>query len=120
MTPPRSRSENLRATNHRLSVCLQSMFASRSSMMVTPEHMSLLLSELLRVGAELRAKPIPDKGSDPELDEQMETYRLHVQRLRELLPSIHGHLLAERSRLEAQRARVRAAAEWATTSRQTL
>jgi hypothetical protein len=117
---PRSRSENLRVTNRHLSACLDKMFAGRNSMLVTPEHMSLLLSELLRAGAELRSNPLPDKGNDPDLDQQLETYRLNVERLRELLPSIHSHLLAERSRLATQRARVRAVTEWATASRQTL
>jgi hypothetical protein len=40
--------------------------------------------------------------------------------LRDLLPSLHRQLLAERSRLEAQRSRVQSAAQWARASRQTL
>jgi hypothetical protein len=92
--------------------------------------MAALLSELLRAGAALRAEPIPAKGkgngndngnsNDPELDSELELYRRNVERLRDLLPSIHRQLLAERARLEAQRARVRSAAEWARASRQTL
>jgi len=65
------------------------------------------------VGARLRAEPLPTKGTDSELDQELEQYRRNVERVRELLPSIHGQLLAERARLGAQRARVRSAAEWA-------
>jgi len=122
MTPlPLSRSQNLRDTNHRLRFWLESMVASHGQLApATPEHMAALLSELLRVGAGLRAEPIPAKGQDPELDGELEKYRRNVERLRELLPSIHSQLLGERARLEAQRTRVRSAAEWARASRQTL
>jgi hypothetical protein len=89
-------------------------------MLVTPDLMGALLSELLRVGSELRAKPVPAKGADPAWDEELEAYRNHVERLRALLPSIHSQLLAERARLETQQSRVRAAAAWAHASRQTL
>jgi hypothetical protein len=119
MMPPRL--ENLRGTNHRLSFWLDSMVAQPGRPSgATPEHMSALLSELLRAGAELRAQPLPPRGNDPELDREIAEYRGHVQRLRDFLPSLHSHLLAERARLEAQRARVRSAAEWARASRQTL
>jgi hypothetical protein len=116
-----SLAQNLRVTNGRLRFWLDSM-ADRHEQpaLVTPEHMAALLSELLRTGAGLRAEPIPAKGNDPELDRELEKYRCNVERLRELLPSIHRQLLVERTRLEAQRARIRSAAEWAHASRQTL
>ena len=113
--------ENLRGTNQRLSLWLDSMVPQPGRPAgATPEHMSALLSELLRAGAELRAEPLPPRGDDPELDREVAEYRGHVERLRDFLPSLHTHLLAERARLEAQRARVRSAAEWARASRQTL
>lgn len=115
-----SRSQNLRATNRRLRFWLDSMVPDSGKMAVTPEYMAALLSELLRAGAELRSESIPAKGSDPELDCELETYRRNVEQLREVMPAIHRHLLAERARLEAQRERVRSAAEWARASRQTL
>jgi hypothetical protein len=116
-----SLSHNLRDTNHRLRFWLESMVPGLGQpTCAMPEHMAALLSELLRAGAGLRAKPLPAKGADPELEAELEMYRSHVERLRELLPRIHDHLLAERARLEAQRTRVRSAAEWARTSRQTL
>jgi hypothetical protein len=88
--------------------------------LITPEHIAALLSELVRVGAGLRAQPLPRKGSDLELDEELDTYRRNVEQLRQLLPSIHTQLLIERARIEAQWARIQSAAQWARTSRETL
>ena len=116
-----SLSHNLRDTNHRLGFWLDSMVCGPGQpAFATPEHMAGLLSELLRAGAGLRAEPLPAKGDDLELDAELENYRIHVERLRELLPSIHSRLLVERAQLEAQRTRVQSAAEWARASRQTL
>jgi len=116
-----SRAEELRETNGRMRVLLDTTLARQEqSAFTTPEQMAALLSELLRAGAVLRVAPLPAKGSDPELDAELHEYRLHVERLRELLPSIHHQLLAERARLEAERTRVRSTAEWARASRQTL
>ena len=116
-----SHAQNIRDTNRRLSFLLADVPANPGlSAVATPEHMAALLAELLRAGAALRAEPRPAKGSDLELDTELDEYRRHVERLRELLPSIHRQLLAERARLEAQRTRVRSAAEWARASRQTL
>jgi hypothetical protein len=124
-----SLSQSLRETNHRLSFWLDSMVAAHGQLaLATPEHMAALLSELLRAGAELRVKPLtpgkdnPELNSalDPDLERELAEYRRHIDRLRQLLPSIHTKLLGERARLEAQRARVRSAAEWARASRQTL
>jgi len=112
---------SLRDTNRRLGPWLDSITSRPGNpAAATPEQLTAVLSELLRVGALLRAQPLPPHGDDPDLDGELAQYRLQVERLRALLPSIHRHLLAERARLEAQRARVRSAAEWARASRQTL
>jgi hypothetical protein len=116
-----SRAETLRETNQRLRHWLDCMITQRGQLTAaTPDRITALLSELSRAGAELRAQPIPATGTDPELDRELELYRRHVERLREILPSIHSQLLVERARLEAQRVQVRSAAEWARASRQTL
>jgi hypothetical protein len=116
-----SLSHHLRDTNHRLRFWLDSLAPRPGQpMTATPEHMAALLSELLRAGAKLRIEPPPAPGANPALDHELQQYRCNVELLRELLPSIHGQLLAERARLEAQRARVQSAAEWARASRQTL
>lgn len=102
-----SLSHSLRNTNRRLGSWLDSMIPGPGqSIIITPEHMAGLLSELLRAGAVLRARPLPAKGDDPELDRELERYRNHVERLRELLPSLHRNLLMERARLEARRSAV--------------
>lgn len=115
-----SRSQELYETNQHMRFWLDSISQQGHPAVAASEHMAALLSELSRVGGRLRAEPLPAKGSDPELDAELDEYRCHVERLRELLPSIHRQLLAERARLEAQRTRVRSAAEWARASRQTL
>jgi hypothetical protein len=114
-------SETLRETNQHLRHWLDYTITERGQLnAATPDHITALLSELSRAGAELRAQPFPAKGTDPELDRELEHYRRNVERLREILPFIHSQLLVERARLEAQRTRVQAAAEWARASRQTL
>ncbi len=112
---------HLRATNARLGFCLDSLIPGPGeSVAATPERMSALLSELLHTGAALRAHPLPRRGSDVELDAEFDRYRTHVERLRQILPSLQRYLMAERSRLERQRNRIHAVTEWAQASRQTL
>jgi hypothetical protein len=111
---------NLRETNRRLSFWLDAIVMPREQAVTTPEQMAGLLSELLRAGTWLRDEPLPATGTDDDLNLELERYRGNVERLRDLLPSIQTQLLAERARLEAQRARVQSAAEWARASRQAL
>jgi hypothetical protein len=112
--------ENLRDTNRRLTFWLDSMGNGRGPSFPTPEDMAALLSELLRAGAGLRSRPTSSHSADAEFDREISIYRGLVERLRELLPSIHSQLLAERARIEGQRARVQSAAQWVRASRQTL
>jgi len=113
--------QTLRDTNLRLRLRLARLLPSSGGpAAASPEAISELLTELLDAGASLRAEPLPETGTDPELDREREEYRRQLERLRELLPSIHDQLLAERARLEEQRARVQSAAQWALVSQQTL
>lgn len=115
------RAQALHESNQRLNFCLESLIASDGQPVVaTPAQMAALLSELLQAGGTLRLEPLPAPGSDPEFDRVLAAYRGHVEQLRDLLPALHRQLLAERSRLEGQRARIESAAEWARASRQTL
>src|SRR5580704_18944737 len=80
-----SRVQTLRETNRRLPEWLDVVVARQEQAAVaTPEQMSGLLSELLKAGEELRAEPIPKKGIDPELDDELEKYRLNVERLQRM------------------------------------
>lgn len=113
-------SQTLRESNRRLSAWLDNMIPVPGKIVATPDCMGALLSELMRIGSQLRSGPLPAAGNDPAWDAELATYRRHLERLRDLLPSIHSHLLAERARIEAERARIGAAAQWARASRQTL
>lgn len=110
----------MRNSNRRLSFCLDGIAAKHGREVVTPEQMGALLSELLAAGAGLRAQPLPVRGNDLELDNELAEYRRQVVRLRDFLPSIHRALLTEKARIEAQRSRLQSATEWARASRQTL
>jgi hypothetical protein len=113
--------ETLRDSNRRLSLLLNGVAVPSGQVgVVSPEQMAALLSELLHTGATLRTQPPVTSGNDLELGCELGRYRCHVERLRELLPSLHVQLLQERSRLESQRARVGSAVQWARASRQTL
>ena len=91
----------LRDTNHRLGSWLDDLVSSPESPVVAkPEQLTAILSELLKTGAAMRAEPMPQAGTDPDLDAELALYRGYVERLRALLPSIHNQLLLERARLE--------------------
>jgi ABC-type nitrate/sulfonate/bicarbonate transport system substrate-binding protein len=113
---------NLRETNGRLILLLDSLFpcsaqTGTAALVVTPEQMSGLLSELMRAGQWLRSMPDETTAA---LEQEVSAYRKQVKRLRTLLPAIHSTLLRERARLERERDRVRSTAEWARLSRQIL
>jgi hypothetical protein len=108
--------EDLRETNSRLHFWLDSMMPS-AQRVPAARQMAGVLSELMRAGAWLRQLP---EEREPALADELTAYRKNVERLREMLPTIHRALLEERSRLETERARVGSAAEWARRSRETL
>jgi len=114
--------QELRKTNSRLGFWLGTLLPDGTQPFAqarpaTPQQMAGLLSELMRAGVWLRGLPC-ERG--PELEQELSDYRKNVERLRQLLPAIHSILLAERARLERERARVESAAEWARRSHQTL
>ena len=94
----------------------RSELAFSASPVPTPDQMSGVLSELLRAGEYLRSRP---REGNPELENELADYRHQLVRLRDHLPLIHRSLLNERARLEHERERVQAAAEWARASRVT-
>ncbi len=83
----------------------------------SPQQMSELLSGLMRAGQWLRVLPPNREGN---LEQELCEYRTEVERLRACLPAIQATLLAERSRLEKERARLNGTASWAQASRQTV
>jgi hypothetical protein len=117
-----SLSQNLRQTNHRLRFWLDRFVPKPAAPLplATPEQMTAILSELLRAAEWLHTAQTAAREKDPDLDAEIREYRANVVWLHELLPGMHVRLLAERARLEVERSRVRATAEWARASRQTL
>ena len=114
--------ENLQGSNSRLSQCLDHLDSEATPVTAqpsaaTPRQIGTLLSELMRAGQWLRNLP---EQKDPQLEQELKAYRANVERLRDLLPTIHRGLLAEKARLEQERTRVAGAAEWLKRSRQTL
>lgn len=111
--------ENLRETNRRLRDCLEGLAPDEAhSTALTAQLISELLSELLRNGTLLR-RGLPEP-QDPQLSAELAEYRRNLERLRDRMPAIHSHLLAERARLEAERSRIESAMEWAQGSRETF
>lgn len=115
-------SHDLRKTNQRLHLLMDNVSAQQEqARAVSPQVMSALLSELLAVGVKLRQPETPGAISDREdLARELEEYRCHIERLRDLLPAIQQHLLAERARIESERLRLQSAARWARASREVL
>jgi hypothetical protein len=114
--------EHLRETNTRLCIWLKDLVPDSDPEPIqahaaTPRQMASLLAELMRAGQCLRELP---SEPDVALETEVNQYRKNVERLRDLMPAIHGALLRERARLEQERARVESAAEWVRRSRQTL
>lgn len=111
--------QNLRETNTRLRFWLEGLApedAHRAR--PTPQVISGLLSELLRIGECLRGGP--PAQPDTQLQAELEEYRGNIQRLRDRMPAIHRHLLEERARMESERTRIEAAMEWARGSLRTF
>jgi hypothetical protein len=86
---------------------------------IRPQDFSDLLSEILRA-AELLRHPSAHSGAGPAFDRELLEYRDNLERLKHFLPELHGHLLAEKSRLETARTHLGSAAAWAGASKETL
>jgi hypothetical protein len=110
--------DNLHEATSRLNFWLNELAANPTkSTPASPRQMAGVLSELMRAGDCLRGLPAE---RDLKLQEEVNDYRRTVERLRESMPAIQRALLRDRARLEQERGRVVAAAEWAQRSRQTL
>jgi hypothetical protein len=78
-------------------------------------ELSALLSEMAPIWAEA-----PDlRRTHPELHDQLNLYKLHLQDLSVMLHRLRSMLLAQRAQMETQRAQVAAVSQWATALQQT-
>jgi hypothetical protein len=82
---------------------------------ITSQQLAGFFTELLRAGEWLRLNP----QRDARLEEAVQEYRSHIERLQSLLPTLQAHLLAEKAQLEAERAQLKAATAWAEAARKT-
>ena len=97
-SPSYSWSQQLHDTNQRLLHWLDSSCGELGQpRLATPDHITALLSEMLRAGTQLRAHAIPEKGTDPELEAELEQYRVNVERLR-AGAAIHPQPASDRTR----------------------
>lgn len=112
--------ETLRQVNEYLSSALVRLRPDRKeSSTIRPHDFSDILSQLLRASECLRGVA-PHTEAAAALEKEALEYRGNLQKLKDLLPDLHGRLLAERSRLETARNHVVAAVAWARASEKTL
>lgn len=122
MPVPKQLTVELHETNCRLRALLENVSSgcappAQGQRAATPEQMSGLLHELQLVHKLLEARP---QQIEEGLEGEMSEYRILVEWLRDLLPSIHNVLVSERGRLELQCKRIRTASDWTRSSQQTL
>ena len=86
---------------------------------VHPEELASILAELVRAADTLRSIA-PGSTIDAELEREIADYRANVQQLAEVMPSLYGRLLAEKSRLEQKRTRLETATAWAKSEKITF
>ena len=107
--------ERVQHANRDLGQLVEMLTANDGCIRITPEHLSILLSELLRVGERVQSEGIPE--NDPALFVALHQYRKLLEQVRDLLPSLQACLLTERARLEAERSHLEAAHAWAESSK---
>jgi hypothetical protein len=116
--------ETLRQVNDSLrSALIQLRPEQKHCATIRPQDFSDLLTEILRAAECLRLQR-PHSGGLGEaalaFDRELLEYRDNLEKLKHFLPELHGHLLAEKSRLEAARTHLGSAAAWAGASKKTL
>lgn len=107
--------QDLEKTNCRLQQLLEILGPAQESSAVNPQHMAAVFAEVMRVGEWLRNGLA--RNAEGRMAEELARYHRHLAQLRQLLPRIHGQLLTERARLEAERTHLEAAAAWARSAR---
>lgn len=106
--------------NLQILACLQALFPEcRSGIEALEPYEDIAkLFCVLKHAQEVSLPAIQQAGENGR--REVAEFRNHLERLHELLPSLHVRLLHEQDRLEQENARLNAAAEWNKISRQTL
>ena len=110
----------LREANATLRAALLRLRPERKSCSsIKPGELSDLLAQLLRAAECLQLPPGHGQTS-ADFDKEKQAYWRNLEALKQFLPGLHVRLLAEKSRLEAARIQVSAAAAWAQARRKAL
>lgn len=83
---------------------------------ITSQDFTAILEQLLRASECLSHSLEPS----PELEREILEYRGNLEELVQLLPDLHGRLLAERARIEEARFHLSCAAAWAQARKTTV
>ena len=110
--------QNLRKINQNLGAGLARLEGGPGPALA-PTEFEKLRAELLSATACLRNYDA-NSPADPQLENEISTYRNLVAQLARILPSVSGRLLTEKARLEAARAQVAKTTAWAQASQKTL
>jgi hypothetical protein len=120
MPRPPDALETLRQVNDNLRSALLRLRPERKRCStIKAQDFSDLLRQLLRAAECLRRLPPHPEAADAIEGESLE-YRGNLERLKHFLPGLQVRLLAEKSRLEAARTHVAAAAAWARARKKAL
>jgi len=106
--------QSIQDTNQRLDVLIEILRPAQDSFSVTPEHMAAVLAEALPAGEWLRAGLA--RNAEGCMADELERYRLRLEQLRHMLPTLHAQLLTERSRLQAEKTHLEATTAWARSA----
>jgi len=107
--------QELEKTNGKLQLLLETLGPAEAPPAINTQHVADVFAEVMRVGEWLRDGLA--RNAEGRMAEELGRYHRHLEQLRQLLPRIHGHLLTERARLEAERNHLEAAAAWARSAR---
>ena len=120
MSMPAEAIETLRQVNDRLQSTLVRLHPERSlCSTITPEDFSAIIREISRA-RECLQQLSPDTDTAVPVEKELLEYRDNLEKLKQLLPDLHGRLLTEKLRLETVNNNLAAAAAWAQANEKTL
>jgi hypothetical protein len=109
---------HLRLSNGKLRTLVLRLREPDHATLITAELLTEPLEELGRTAEWVRSAP--QSSTDTDLAREISECRHNLTELSQVLPSLRGRLLAEKSRLEAVRKHVAAATAWAHASKRSL